>query len=352
MGRRRRLLEELIGCLLYQPRRPRDWAPLIQLASETLTIGTLADTVLGSDLEPDLAIEVKDLFIDVLRRVQKRNERIKDQLAELLPTLNAIGVQPILMRGIARIISSPDERSRLLSDIDLLVPAERRRDCAEALGKLDYQPLPGVDEQPLPLVLGRSRDVGSVDMHTILQPFYLQLGFDRIAPFCSNIAVETGTALLPDPTCQLLFYVVHDQLHDGDYWRGLIDVRHMVDIAHAVDDGVNWDRLESFFSNRFATNALHLQLRTAKSLFKIDIPEQHCGGTWAELQLRRRHLQAEFPFLMQFLTLVSIAVEPPTRSRSSTSFGALDAEPLWKLLPRVLADYLRSPNKGKLRLPR
>lgn len=337
--------------MLYQPRRPRDWAPLIQLASETLTVGTLADRVLASDLEADLAVEVKELFIDVLRRVQKRNERIKDQLGELLPALNAVGVRPILMRGIARVISSAHERSRLLSDIDLLIPAERRTDCAEALGTLGYEPLAGVDEQPLPLVLGRSSDVGSVDVHTILQPFHLQLNFDRIAPFCNDISVEAGTALMPDATCQLLFCVVHDQLHDGDYWRGLIDVRHMIDTAH-VAKHVDWDRLASFFSNRFAANALNLHLRTAKSIFKVDIPERHCGGAWAELQLRRRYLQAEFPFLMQFLTLVSIAVEPPTRSRSRTRFETQDAEPLWKLLPRVLADYLRSPNTGKLRLPR
>lgn len=351
MGKQEMLLENLFCCLLGIPRNPRDWAPLISLASETLTIGTLADAVLTDSFGARLPDNVRALLVDVLDRARRRNARLTSQFSEFLPVLNAAGIEPIIMRGIARLVSSPNEDARLLSDIDFLVPAEQRGDCAEALIGLGYRIQMGVDCQPLPLVFGRTRDVGMVDVHTILQPFYLQLEFERIAPDCRRIELGNGKALLPSPTCQLLFIVVHDQLHDGDYWRGLIDMRHMIDIAHLVEEGIDWEHLASFFRSACASNALHVQLRTARSLLKIDIPEEYCGGNWAALQLIRRRLQAQFPFLMSFFTLLSIAIEPPPRSRTGTQFASAPGEPLWRLLPRIISEYLRPANKGKLWIP-
>lgn len=350
MTDRGRALQDLIECVSRKGHQPRDWRSVIALASETLTIGTLAEAVLAAGDEPELPEDVRDLLIDVRNRARDRNARLSAQFAEMLPALNAAGIVPIAMRGIARLLCSSDEGARLLSDIDLLVPADRRDDCPRVLGTLDYQVLKGADEDPFPLVFGRTRDVGMVDVHTALQPFYLNLGYERIAPCCDSAKLATGELLLPRPTCQLLFFILHDQLHDGDYWRGLIDTRHIIDISRVVSEGIDWSTLAGFFPQGSVKNAFHVQLRTAKSLTKIDIPEEYCGRTWARLQLLRRRIQARFPVFRFVFTLATVALDPPQRSGIKARSASAQAEGTWDKFRRRFAHYLRPVTVGKLDL--
>jgi hypothetical protein len=106
-----------------------------------------------------------------------------------------------------------------------------------------------------------------------------------------------------------------------------------------VELGVDWHTLDGFFPQGCARNALHVQLRSAKSLLKTNIPEEYCGGLLARLQVWRRRLQLRWPALRSAFTLLSIAIDPPrdssstfnissTRSlrrRSSRVFGAVNA---------------------------
>jgi hypothetical protein len=94
-----------------------------------------------------------------------------------------------------------------------------------------------------------------------------------------------------------------------------------------------------------------VQLRSAKSLLKTNIPEEYCGGLLARLQVWRRRLQLRWPALRSAFTLLSIAIDPPrdssstfnissTRSlrrRSSRVFGAVNAGKVLVRNPRFLA---------------
>ncbi len=303
--------EELLDALTGHLRKPRDWQALLQLASETLTIGTLASVVLGSTLESDLPPNVRPLLVDVLQRATARNERLLAQFCELLPQLNAAGVRPIVMRGLASLLASGTGTGRLMSDLDVLVPGQSRECATEVLTGMGYQIYQGFHGPPHAITMGRAWDVGMVDLHTNIQPYILEVHYERVAPLCAPLETPAGTVLLPNPTCALLLYVLHDQLHDGDYWRGLIDARHFVDIPRLVNEGVDWSALEAFFPKGSARNALHVQLNSARSLLGVDIPQRYCGGTLAQLQVSRRRLQLRFPSLMRLFTILSIAIDPP-----------------------------------------
>lgn len=327
------LFRELLDNLAGRARAPRAWKPLLQLASDTLTIGSLASVLLASDLEPELPDDVRSVLRDVLERAEERNRRLKDQFAELLAPLHAAGVEPIVMRGMASILADPGATGRLLSDIDLLVPADGREATVQTLTSLGYQIFQGFHGPPYSVVLARSRDVGMVDLHTNLQPYWLGVDYDRVAPLCHRAELDGRRFLVPNPTCAMLFYVLHDQLHDGDYWRGLIDARHIADFRRLVEAGIDWDSLFGFFLRGCALNALHVQLRTARSLLGVDIPEERCGGFWAKLQLRRRMVQLRFPFLMPVFTIVTLLADPP---RSAGPKSAAPASMRKSSLPRRL----------------
>ncbi len=341
------VLEDLLECLAGSARAPQDWRAVVQLASETLTIGTLADLILSSG-SPNVPIEIRELLTDVRDRARGRNQRLTAQLSEMLPALNAAGVEPIVMRGMARLLAgSGQEQSRLISDIDLLIPEERLGESMQALGELEYQVFKGVDGDPAPTVLCRTRDVGMIDLHTQVQPSYLLLGYELIARQCERRHVGQGYVLLPSPACQLLLTIVHDQLHDGDYWRGLIDVRHLIDARDLISEGMDWNLLAGFFPGGSPLRALQVQLRTARSLVKVPVPEGLCGGSWARFQLLRRKLQTDFQFLRPLLTLLTIALDPPPRSSSSEDIRKRVAIKSWSKPRRFIGHYLRPIASGK-----
>ena len=99
-------------------------------------------------------------------------------------------------------------------------------------------------------MFGRACDVGTIDLHSSLKPDYIGLGYDSVAPLCAPATLGGGTLLLPNGTCQLLLMIIHDQLNDRDYWRGLIDIRHLIDTYWLVLEGVDWTLLADLFRNR------------------------------------------------------------------------------------------------------
>jgi hypothetical protein len=347
MRKRAQVLEDLLECLAGRARTPQDWQAVAQLASETLTIGTLADVILSSHGALEVPVEIRELLMDVRDRAHERNRRLIAQLSELLPALNAAGVEPIVMRGMARLIGGGHEQARLISDIDLLIPAGRLPECRQALGNLDYEVFTRIQDDRVPTVLCRSRDVGMIDLHTQVQPAYLRLGYERIARQCERTQVGQGYVLLPSPVCQLLLTIVHDQLHDGDYWRGLIDVRHLIDARDLISEGMDWNLLAGFFPRGSPLRALHVQLRTVRNLVKVPIPEELCGRNWARLQLLRRKLQTDFQFLRPLLTLLTIALDPPPRSSPPEGIRKREAEKNRSRVRRFIGHYLRPIASGK-----
>jgi hypothetical protein len=316
-----------------------DWAKLADLAGATLTIGILADRALARETE--IPGPIRDLFIEVRERSRRRNDSIRAQFSELLDCLNAIGIEPIPMKGLARLLGSPAGDCRLLSDIDIMVPADRRDDCAAAMRRLGYVETEQEDGLA-PVVFARSSDVGSVDLHTRLKPRYLNVGYPELARLSSPAKVGSGTSLMPSPTCQALILIAHDQLHDADYWRGLVDVRHLLDLREIADEGVDWASLASFFPAGSCRRALEIALLTASSFGGADVPRVYCGGAGAKLQVGRRRLQARFPFLQPLLTLLTIAGDPPPVSRHTEKTAGWSAT-----LQRRWSTYLRPGNPGK-----
>ena len=311
-------LTDLFAALDGRIEPMRDWAPLLQHSAETLTIGTLAARLSRSEYWGGLPGEVRELLSDILDRTAKRNRSLEEQALELTRVLNGIGVEPIVMRGMARVLAGEFAEGRLISDIDLLLPIEKRDAAIDALRGLDYEIHQGFHGPPFSVVFGRNKDVGMVDVHTSLQPYRLNVGYDRVAPLCDRKEISGARLLLPNATASVLLNVLHDQLHDGDYWRGLVDVRHMAEFPQFIEKGVDWTQLATFFPDRNARNALEVQLRTAKRLVLADIPEEYCGGTWARIQCARRLAQLRLPILMPVFTIATLAVDPPRKGPPST----------------------------------
>src|SRR5262249_51645108 len=145
-------------------------------------------------------------------------------LARIVAACNAIGVEPVLLKGAARLVEGifPSPALRLLGDLDVLIPRERAGDVLAALHGIGFRPDPS--DAPMPaahhhLDMLYDRELGGgVELHTdvagarskaiIATDWFL--GGTRAEKF-RDLNVR-----LPDPTRSVGHIVAHDQLdHEG-----------------------------------------------------------------------------------------------------------------------------------------
>lgn len=308
-------LRTLLACLRGFPPSGVDWDQVIAAANRTLTVGIMAERIRLNGNEASLPDDVRSFLSAMLGRTLERNGRMHDQVSEAIRALNGCGITPILLKGIAACLTPGESeyRGRILSDLDLMVPHPDRDRSVQCLEGIGYEPQSPIVGSQYPVDLGRVHDVGMIDLHCQLRaprPYY---DFAAIEPHCLPIDINGATALLPSPTFQALILMLHDQLQDRDYWRGLIDLRHLLDIDRLARSGagIDWGLLSEQFPAGYPQAALRTQLLTIRNLLDIPVPRHLTGGWWPQLQYKRRMLQANWPSLAMPLTWLTLALDFP-----------------------------------------
>ncbi|MEI6785960.1 MAG: nucleotidyltransferase family protein, partial [Verrucomicrobiota bacterium] len=112
-----------------------DWGKVVELASHHYMIVALVVAFREHQLAAVLSEEVLEYFEEIHGLSAARNQRIRDQVFEIARALNTIGVEPVLLKGAANLIAGlySDPASRLMFDIDILVPEGRVGECFQKL---------------------------------------------------------------------------------------------------------------------------------------------------------------------------------------------------------------------------
>lgn len=291
---RARILDQLAAALRGDPPPDADWTALVNLANQSLVTPALDPALAPPDIAPFLT--------EVRTRNRERNRRLQAQLADALAALNAAGVTPTLLKGAAL-----GETDRLLSDLDLLVEppeVERAVEALQAAGFGLASRYPGPDVHVV-AELGRPEDVGYLDLHQ--RP----PGPPAIAGTQGRrILAELpgGRAWRPDAATQILHLVLHDQFHDGDYWRGGFDVRHLLDLARLAPrlEPADWAWLREACGTPLVRAALDAQLFAASRLVNAAVPP---SSPHARRTYRRWRRQHAWPALRVPLAALTVALE-------------------------------------------
>ncbi len=347
---------ELMASLAGRPPKNLDWPGVIAIANRTLTTGTLARRQ-QVDRSMALPQDVADFLAAVDERALERDRRMRDQLAEAVTCLNGAEITPILIKG-AAMLAMPglDARGRILSDLDIMVPPSALARAGDALGRIGYVRQIQLSDPTVAHIFARTRDAGTIDLHYRLKAPRPRFEFARLASFCIPVKVGTGEALLPSPTAQTLILVLHDQLKDRDYWRGLVDLRHVLDIAALARtaEGIDWDQLLSWFPERQPRTALRTQLVTIEALLGIGVPPRLIKGWWPRMQHRRRMVQLDWPALGPIFTLLTLALDPPRygwRTRGGNAKSLRETGKAKSMFARAITGFKRlqrSKAPGKL----
>jgi hypothetical protein len=341
---RRSALRVLTDGLHGKRSATRDWMALISAANGALVTPALREALAADDVPQDAAA-----FMDMIAvRNDERNQRLRTMMLDATAMLNTAGVTPIYLKGMAIWAACrPDADSypRMMSDVDLLVAPDETRKALEALTAGGFKILARHGEHRHDAAdLGRDGDVGVLDLHRRPPgPPELAALFDRGADTIA--APWPGEARIPSPTHQVYLICLHDMFHDGGFWRGGFDVRHLCDIAELTrhPDGVDWDVLMSLPPTRLMRNAMLSQLVAAHRIAAAPIPARLLRTVVPHLHHRIHEAQYLTPALGLPLALLGVGLEGLNLRQHWPYLGPAGTSP-WELL-WGLAQRRFYPNK-------
>jgi len=226
---------------------------------------------------PDLPAHIRDYLDAVLALNGQRNATLLSALARIVAACNGIGVEPVLLKGAARLVEGtyPSPSLRILGDLDVLIPKERAGDVVAALHDIGFRPDPSDAPMPeahhhLPMLHDRVLG-GGVELHTDVAGAASReiIATDWYLAGARPSRFRDLNVRLPDPTRSVGHIVAHDQLDHEGYQDNKIELRQLLDLAlirarHA--DAIDWVELDGRFRGRKNGKVLATYLAMAKDL--------------------------------------------------------------------------------------
>jgi hypothetical protein len=280
------------------------WPAVLKLANEQLLAPALYVELTATDRLGELPTPVAD-YLGLLHRLNHaRNQALQRQALELIAALNAAGIEPMLLKGCLSLFAGPyaDPATRMIGDIDILVPATTVADAVAALARLGYRvanQYPADHNAYGEFV--RAGDPGAVDLH--VEPIDASHLLSASELWRRSAAVTAAGARFHVPAAndRLLHNLLHAQIHDlGDFYRGELRLRQVHEfavMARAFGPSVDWAGIAQRFADHRLETPLQSYLLAAQRLFGLAWPLAAAPSPNAKLHYRRCLMQLRLPLL-------------------------------------------------------
>jgi putative nucleotidyltransferase-like protein len=302
---RARALAQLSVCLRGQIPVKADWPEILHLANESLITTELFPLLTKDEgVWRELPEDVLAFLQEVHRRNRARNASLFETLRIVIAGLNAVDIEPVLLKGCGMWASCPTGEpsgDRMVSDLDLLVKPSEGRKAVDALVRAGFSVLEDheADEDHAVAILGRTQDAGGIDLHRRAPaPVGIPV-IDDLYAHCRAIDVGGLRARLPRPELQILILSLHDQIHGGNFWMGGFSLRHLIDVAKLMGSAepIDWSFLMSACPTRFVRDVVETEILASQHIAAAKAPHGLRFHTWAKAHYFRLRLQYIFPAL-------------------------------------------------------
>lgn len=311
---RARTLHQLMACLRGDPPADCRWHDVLALANQSLVTPQLAAGL--DDHRRVLPAAVAGFLDDVRARNRERNRRLWRELDDAVAALAEAGIVPTLLKGAARRATLRPGRpfDRMLSDIDLLVAPSEVDAAVAALRSAGFGLAARYPGTAVHVVaeLGRPQDPGYIDLHQRPPGPPGLSDTPALAMRRRPIRLNGRTVLVPDAASQLFQLLLHDLFHDGGYWRGGFDLRHLIDVAALLPEMTAADRrwLREACGTKLVRRALDAILFSTSRLVEGGDPRRTTAHR-AMWTYRRWLLQYSVPTLRLPLAVLAIMLNFP-----------------------------------------
>jgi len=264
---------------------------LISLASEQYLTPALYCALIEIDLLVCLPGELQTYLAGVYKLNLERNEDLKKQALETAATLNGIDIEPVLLKGGVHLFhpAFDDLGSRMMVDIDMMVPKAKLEHCIEVLKTDGYVP-EGIEWTYHFPAMERPGDRATLELHAEAAEQRSVLPADEALSDAVPIDAGSGVRLKSlSPTHQVWHNIFHAQVQDRNYVLGTLPVRQIYDFAalnERLNGSIDWQAL----SERMRAHGLHkvlaAHLYQADKLFGVSIDPVVLGSPGPALGTR------------------------------------------------------------------
>jgi hypothetical protein len=250
----------------------------INLVTPLLWVG-LREKGLINKLPEDFCTYLAELH----RQNTLRNNHILRQLLEIAQALNRHEIVPVVLKGAAYLLTEtfPDSGTRIMSDLDLLVPKEHFSLSVEVLQTLDYDTEEELKEKYrnhhhyAPLL--RPGEFASVDLHhTLLYKTASKMLPTNIAwKQIESLKINSVHLQVLSPTYRLLHNILHSEIVDRNYQKGVIPLRELSDLVythHRYKQTLDWSTVETTLARHGKQNILRSYLYLAQRYLGMALP--------------------------------------------------------------------------------
>ena len=262
------------------------WENVVELANNHLLAPALWSALQEKGLTEDLPVDLVAYLQELHALSRQRNARLLQQLRQAVKALNAVGIEPVLLKGAYHLVSTlyGDTGVRIMSDIDLLVAPEAVQPAFHALLSLGY----GVDEESLddyqadhhhcpPLF--RPGDYAAIEIHReLMEDFGSILSAEEALADSRSFMFDGLSLRVLSPTHRLLHNLLHSQLVDAHHQHGVIPLRSLyeavVEVKHSPAP-MDWASINRRMQARGQGPVLNAYLFMAHHLFALSLPRGH-----------------------------------------------------------------------------
>jgi hypothetical protein len=300
-----------------------DWESTLAFANEELVTPELYAAIdsagLGDRLPPDVGAYLK--YLHDLNRI--RNERMRQQLIEVIKVWNDAGLVPIVLKGGLDLLNKAEAMTfRMVMDLDLLFDPAEIDTAVRAAEVLGYRP---VERDPGPhafTYLARSAGPAFLDLHRGLLCFSHLLPVEGLRRRAIPVQRDGVRTLVPSGEDQLMHRVLHDMVHSAGHRNGTISLRGLTDFTRIVkaNSTLDWAAIFSDLKRHSAHNVLRAQAYAARELLGVEVPQTIAGGPaarlycWRGVARWRRHGTDIEPLLLRlFLSGLAYRWDPAAR---------------------------------------
>ena len=275
------------------PASPAEWERILRLAGAHLVLPQLRWALRQQGLFAALPADVADYLDAVYTLNLERNRSSEEQLVELVSELNGIGVAPVLLKGAAALVDGlyPTAGERMMSDLDVLVPANRLPEVLPALAAVGYRPSVDAGER-LPDPVGYQK-VGhhypalissdwscrvELHVHPVHLPFAGLLPSDEVFADGRQPDWRGGCCALPSETHFLMHNLIHSFLNNTLLRLQRVSLRQLFEFVLASQrygGAIDWPKLHERFARHGYENECRRYLALAQEC--LDFAPQYAG---------------------------------------------------------------------------